>query len=213
MCNKLNGQAIISNEYSKGLEYIFDSRRLAAGILRIVALTMVSACGTTVSGSDQQVFVFTVPAGASINLDLSGHRASSPPVDPFVSPSSVNVPQVMTADQIAVRPAGIDVSFAAGSARLDPSAERELVALALALRNPDLNGTRFLIAGHTDASGDVDRNRALSQQRAEAVRAFLIDPGGVDPLRLVARGYGSDMPLDPDNPHSTINRRVEITRL
>lgn len=176
------------------------------------AIAMLSACGTTVSGSDQQVFVFTVPAGASISLDLSGNSTSPRRIAPFPPTSPTSVTDSASGPQFAGKPSVIDVSFAPGSSRLDASAERELVALALALRNPDFDEARFLIAGHTDASGDPARNRHLSQQRAEAVRDFLIDPGGVDPLRLIARGYGSEILLDSASPHASVNRRVEISR-
>lgn len=196
-----------------------ERRRHLSGVA-LAALALLPSCGPSVSGSDQQVFVFTVPVGSSINLDLSSQKPASRLSDPF---APVPVPAGGSAMRganagggyldAAPRPASIDVTFAPGSAHLDASAKRELIALAVALRDPELDGARFLIAGHSDASGDLVRNRALSQERAEAVRAFLIDPGGVDPLRLIARGFGSDDPLDPSNPNDPANRRIEISRL
>ncbi len=56
------------------------------------------------------------------------------------------------------------------------------------------SGTVIEIAGYTDNTGDSVANIQLSQQRAEAVRAALIE-AGVDPSMLVAKGYGSASPI------------------
>ena len=88
----------------------------------------------------------------------------------------------------------------------------QLRQLAAALQSESLTPYRFLIAGHTDASGDADYNRRLSGRRAETVRRSLID-AGIDPKRLDARGFGEDELLDPANPRSGANRRVEIRNL
>ena len=68
------------------------------------------------------------------------------------------------------------------------------------------------IAGHTDQRGDADYNRMLSEERAKAVREFLIERGNIHPARLNAEGYGSDEPViedDSDEAHAE-NRRVEF---
>jgi outer membrane protein OmpA-like peptidoglycan-associated protein len=50
------------------------------------------------------------------------------------------------------------------------------------------------IGGYTDNTGDPTANVQLSQQRAEAVRAGLVQ-AGVDPSMVVAKGYGSASPI------------------
>ena len=67
------------------------------------------------------------------------------------------------------------------------------------------------VQGHTDGLGDATRNMALSQGRAEAVRAFLIKEG-VAAARLRARGYGATQPrASNDTPDGRAkNRRVEF---
>jgi outer membrane protein OmpA-like peptidoglycan-associated protein len=72
---------------------------------------------------------------------------------------------------------------------------------------------QLTIEGHTDAIGSDDRNQALSQQRADAVRAYLV-AGGVDASRLVAAGFGESKPV-ADNATElgrAQNRRVELVR-
>lgn len=73
---------------------------------------------------------------------------------------------------------------------------------------------RLEVQGHSDASASAATNVPLSQQRAGIVRDFLIELG-VDPARLVAKGYGAWRPV---NDNATLekrswNRRVQFHRL
>lgn len=67
------------------------------------------------------------------------------------------------------------------------------------------------IKGHTDNQGDDAKNMALSQKRAEAVKAYLIKKG-IDASRLTPQGYGETMPkATNDTPAGRAeNRRVEF---
>jgi outer membrane protein OmpA-like peptidoglycan-associated protein len=69
----------------------------------------------------------------------------------------------------------------------------------------------IVVAGHTDNTGNAQRNRELSQARAEAVRDYLIKKG-VAPDRVQAKGYGPDRPIAPNAtaPGRARNRRVEF---
>lgn len=51
------------------------------------------------------------------------------------------------------------------------------------------------IQGHTDSSGRAAANNALSQQRADAVRAVLVNEMGVKGDNITAKGYGSSQPV------------------
>lgn len=70
---------------------------------------------------------------------------------------------------------------------------------------------RVEIAGHTDSVGSQAYNLKLSQGRADAVKAYLVQ-GGVDQARLTARGYGEDQPLADNGTDEgrARNRRVEM---
>ncbi|MSQ03782.1 MAG: hypothetical protein EXR71_18165 [Myxococcales bacterium] len=65
------------------------------------------------------------------------------------------------------------------------------------------------VQGHTDDQGADDYNIELSQRRGEAVRKYLIGQG-IEPDRLVARGYGEAQPLQPGTAAEAreVNRRV-----
>ena len=70
---------------------------------------------------------------------------------------------------------------------------------------------KMLVEGHTDSRGAVATNLALSLQRANAVRDYLV-ARGVNANRIAALGIGSSRPLlDNSNPQNRAsNRRVEI---
>ena len=70
---------------------------------------------------------------------------------------------------------------------------------------------RVRVEGHTDSRASDSYNMKLSQERADAVRQYLIDQG-VASERLVAIGKGEREPLDSrETPESwDLNRRVEF---
>lgn len=72
-------------------------------------------------------------------------------------------------------------------------------------------GTRAEIRGHTDSSGDSESNLRLSQQRAEAVRMYLIY-NGIEEDLLSATGYGESAPIASNQTEDgrAQNRRVTI---
>ena len=70
---------------------------------------------------------------------------------------------------------------------------------------------RFNIEGHTDSVGSAATNQRLSEERAGAVRNYLIE-NGIASDRLVSAGYGEDRPIASNNTREgrRTNRRVEI---
>ena len=78
--------------------------------------------------------------------------------------------------------------------------------------HPEL--TLVEIQGHTAKANQPKKTRRLSQERAEAVRKYLMSRG-VDGDRLVARGYGEDRPLADNETEEgrSQNRRVEFVVL
>lgn len=98
------------------------------------------------------------------------------------------------------------------SAEILPSSHQVLNDAAKVLL--DYTTLRLEIGGHTDPAGDPQANRQLSQQRADAVRQYLISRG-VQAWRLLAVGYGSERPrFNNATPQGRAqNRRVEFTPL
>jgi outer membrane protein OmpA-like peptidoglycan-associated protein len=107
------------------------------------------------------------------------------------------------------------IRFKFGSADLTPEAREVLDRIGEALQSDQLARFRFQIAGHTDAVGSDAYNQRLSEQRAAAVLDYLMQRYGdrIDPSRLESVGYGEERLLDPANPNSAVNRRVQVINL
>lgn len=104
------------------------------------------------------------------------------------------------------------IEFRPGSARIAPESEPVLQRLLEILDdNPTV---RIEITGHTDNQGNRRRNIRLSEQRADAVRRWLVR-AGVRRNRIETAGRGPDNPVaDNDTEEGRArNRRIEIRRL
>lgn len=102
-----------------------------------------------------------------------------------------------------------DINFATGKADLADNARLNLAKLAgILLMMPETN---VRVEGHTDATGTAEINAKLSTDRANAVGDLLISMG-VDTNRIIAEGYGSSRPIQPNDTSEgrAQNRRVEL---
>jgi outer membrane protein OmpA-like peptidoglycan-associated protein len=108
----------------------------------------------------------------------------------------------------------LEVYFDYNSAAIRSGKEAEkLTSLGRALNSPQLKGSTFLLAGHTDAVGGEEYNQQLSERRAEAIKRALIDQFGVPFENLVTAGYGKSQLKNPTDPFGSENRRVQIVNL
>jgi len=104
------------------------------------------------------------------------------------------------------------ILFDTDSDQLKPESAAVIRSIARGLEtNPAL---KLLIEGHTDSTGNADRNLDLSKRRAEAVKAVLVSQFTVDAGRLTTAGLGATKPMDSnDTPTGRAqNRRVEFAR-
>jgi len=82
-----------------------------------------------------------------------------------------------------------------------------------ALTNPDLKGSTFVVAGHTDAAGGEAYNQDLSERRADSIKRYLVDKYGINGSDLVTVGYGKSKLKDPSQPMAEANRRVQVVNM
>lgn len=103
------------------------------------------------------------------------------------------------------------LEFENSKADILPSMHDDLKKLAdFLIDHPDLHVN---ISGHTDSQGREESNRRLSQDRANAIKKFLVDNFMIDAERISAIGYGSSKPIiqeENTDDHRQINRRVEF---
>lgn len=102
------------------------------------------------------------------------------------------------------------VHFAFGKAKILKDSYELLHQVAQVLK--DNPGFKVEVQGHTDNVGGRAYNMKLSQARADAVREHLIKVEGIDPDRLIAKGYGFDVPIASNKTEKgrALNRRVEF---
>jgi outer membrane protein OmpA-like peptidoglycan-associated protein len=102
------------------------------------------------------------------------------------------------------------IQFEFAKADLKPESTPVLQSVATVIRaHPEIQRVR--IEGHASAEGGPDFNRKLSQERAEAVRQYLIK-AGIPESRLEAIGHGTDRPIAPNDDELSRekNRRCEF---
>jgi OOP family OmpA-OmpF porin len=112
------------------------------------------------------------------------------------------------------------INFRVGDAALQPTSNATLDKAVAVLK--EFGDLKLEIQGHTDdqplkAGGKFADNQALSQARAESVKAYFVSKG-IDESRLTAKGYGETVPLESPkdltggklNAARAKNRRVEF---
>lgn len=102
------------------------------------------------------------------------------------------------------------IHFESGKATITPDSYSILDEAAKVLKdNPNLT---VEIGGHTDSVGSDSYNMRLSFNRSNAVRQHLISIHGIDPGRLIAKGYGEAMPIANNKTKEgrAKNRRIEF---
>lgn len=102
----------------------------------------------------------------------------------------------------------MNVQFPTGQSNLDLEAAPHLDKVAEFLKaHPD---AKLEIQGHTDDVGSETLNQKLSQDRAEAVKQFLVEHEGISPLQISSYGYGERSPVSTN---STDEGRAENRRV
>ncbi|HSH68298.1 MAG TPA: OmpA family protein, partial [Deferrisomatales bacterium] len=102
------------------------------------------------------------------------------------------------------------MSFPVGQSIIMPENYALLSKVQRAIRtfdSPDLT-----IEGHTDSTGALEMNNHLSQQRAEAVQAYLLANGVTTEDKVTGVGYGPSRPLAPNTTAEgrAQNRRIDV---
>jgi outer membrane protein OmpA-like peptidoglycan-associated protein len=107
----------------------------------------------------------------------------------------------------------LEITFDYNSADISTRSLPAVQALGKALTNPDLKGSTFIVAGHTDATGGESYNQELSERRADSIKRYLTEKFGIAGTDLVTVGYGKSRLKDPNAPTAGVNRRVQVVNM
>lgn len=102
--------------------------------------------------------------------------------------------------------------FGFDSANLSPEGKAALAELGEKIRSKGATVVDIDVIGHTDSAGPEDYNQQLSERRASAVRDYIVDEKGIDPVIIDVSGQGESNPV-ADNTSTegrSLNRRVEV---
>ena len=120
--------------------------------------------------------------------------------------------QIATVSQTKPR-IDLEIKFDFNSAEIAKSAIADVNNLGKALSDPDLKGSTFVLAGHTDGVGGEEFNQDLSNRRADSVKRYLTEKFGLAADHLVTAGYGKTRLKNSKNPSAPENRRVEVVNM
>jgi outer membrane protein OmpA-like peptidoglycan-associated protein len=140
-------------------------------------------------------------------LDMVGAKA--------VADQMVTVKAADLADALASK--GVvdlyGVYFDTDKTAVKPESDATLGEVATILKID--HSLKLEVSGHTDNTGGAGHNLTLSQGRAQAVVQALVSKYGIDPARLVAKGYGDTKPVAPNSTEDgkAKNRRVELRKI
>jgi OmpA-OmpF porin, OOP family len=129
---------------------------------------------------------------------IKGTDTKMPPPKPKPVPPPPPLPKILNL-----------VQFEYNSAQILPNSSAQLDSAVLTLqRFPKL---KVLIKGHTSGEGNAERNQQLSENRAKAVRDYLVGKG-IAAERLQAKGFSATQPLVVENSEEDRkqNRRIEF---
>ncbi len=157
----------------------------------------------------------------SLLLSIGAARAEDPTVEEMVCALNAQcgtpfadrrVRGITATTQVVRPPASFDITlnFPFNSTEITADSREKLDRVVKALTDPSTIKLGIIVSGHTDAAGSGEYNQLLSERRAQAVRQFLISERGIDPKRLVAKGYGKSRLLLPSDPYNELNRRVQF---
>jgi outer membrane protein OmpA-like peptidoglycan-associated protein len=133
-------------------------------------------------------------------LERVKSKADAAPIKrPPVAPQLLKLPQLIA-----------EIQFDDDAAVVRPDSYRVLGRIADTLTDPSLLGYKFLIVGHTVATGRRDNNLTLSQRRADVIRDVLINTFKISPKRLQAVGLGEEQLLDSARPAAAVNQGLHL---
>jgi len=107
----------------------------------------------------------------------------------------------------------LEIHFDFNSADISKESMPSVQALGDALSDPELRGSTFVVAGHTDGVGGDAFNQDLSERRADTIKHYLVNHYHIASGDLVTVGYGKTKLKNAADPNDGVNRRVQVVNM
>ena len=152
-----------------------------------------------------------------LNQAIGRYVPPPPPPEPKPEPETIIVKEkeIVIKEYPVIRLDSLSL-FESGKATLKPESTKVLINALMEIKtqvklNNDV-GWLILISGHTDSTGDANKNQQLSLDRAAAVRDWIIKTSDIPETCFAIQGYGAKKPLVSNDTleNRSQNRRVEI---
>lgn len=150
---------------------------------------------------------------AVANTAKGGAKAAQETADAAVKGVNVTNERISALDDYEPQSV-LAVNFRSGSAVLSPDSKTKLDEIATKALNA--KGYVLEVSGFADANGSVERNRALSARRADAVIRYLVESHSIPLRRIITPyGFGESNPIAENTSKDgrAQNRRVEVKLL
>jgi len=150
---------------------------------------------------------------AVANTAKGGAKAAQETADSAVRGVNVTNERISALDDYAPQDV-LAVNFRTGSSVLSPDSKTKLDEIATKAMNA--KGYVLEVSGYADATGSIERNRVLSQRRADAVIRYLVENHRIPLRRIVTPyGFGETNPVAENTSRDgrAQNRRVEVKLL
>jgi outer membrane protein OmpA-like peptidoglycan-associated protein len=192
---------------TRDLAYIADRK---AKLAEALASTAVENAATAKAAKELEKTQAEIANKAKADLEVEQKaRLEAEKMTAAAQAALANLAAVKEEERGLVITLSGSVLFASSKSTLLPAARDRLNQVAEALMAT--KERNLIVEGHTDSQGSSSYNQGLSQQRAEAVRSYIISRGYPGDL-ILAQGIGEDRPI-ADNANAegrANNRRVEI---
>jgi outer membrane protein OmpA-like peptidoglycan-associated protein len=202
-----------------GREIVFvDNRRfyrnLGIGVaVGVVAVAAIVALAPPVVAMPRQKYVVEYVDASD---DDVYEALTAPPIERLERTYSLEEIRYSEPLRARVRRVDLDnITFETGSFEVSPDQHPKLDRIARGIKRAlEANPAEvFLIEGHTDAVGEEEDNLSLSDRRAEAVLAVLVEHFEIPAENLVSQGYGEQHLKVPSPDSERANRRVSVRRI
>lgn len=138
-----------------------------------------------------------------VSFAFGGNRTAKPQRATAPQPAQREAPPAQAPPAEVIVLEFEDIHFDFDRSTITPEARRILNnSISVLQNNPE---TKVRIAGYTSAAGTAEHNQGLSEDRATAIKQYLITDGGISEDRLSVIGYGNTRPARHESSPTTKN--------